>query len=36
MDEISLFPCYIKANEVPIIIISLASFGKLNIFTPDS
>ena len=30
MDEISLFPCHIKANEVPSIIVSLASFGKLK------
>ena len=30
MDEISLFPSPIKANEVPSIIVSLASFGKLN------
>ena len=30
MDEISFFPCNIKANEVPSIIVSLASFGKLN------
>ena len=30
MDEISLFPCHIKANEVPGIIVSLASFGKLK------
>ena len=32
MDEISLFSCNMKANEVPSTIISLASFGKLNIF----
>ena len=32
MDEISLFSCNIKANEVPSTIISLASVGKLNIF----
>ena len=32
MDEMSLFPCNIEANEVPSTIISLASFGKLNIF----
>ena len=32
MDEISLFPCNIMANEVPSTIILLASFGKLNIF----
>ena len=32
MDEILLFPCDIKANEVPSTIISLASFGKINIF----
>ena len=31
MDEISLFPCNIKTNEVPSIILLLASFGKLNI-----
>ena len=32
MDEILHFSCNIKANEVPSTIISLASFGKLNIF----
>ena len=32
MDEILLSSCNIKANEVPSTIISLASFGKLNIF----
>ncbi len=32
MDKISLFPCNIEANENPSTIISLASFGKLNIF----
>ena len=32
MDEISLFPCNIEANEVPSTIISSASFSKLNIF----
>jgi hypothetical protein len=32
MDEISFFLCNIKANDVPSTIISLASFGKLNIF----
>ena len=32
MDEISLFPCNIEANEVPSTIISLAYFGKLKIF----
>ena len=31
MDEFSLLPCNIETNEVPSTIISLATFGKLNI-----
>ena len=36
MDKISLFPCNVEANEVPSTIISLTSFGKLNIFNKMS
>ena len=32
MDEILVFPCNIKTNEVPGTIISLVSVGTLNIF----
>ena len=32
VSDIQLFPCNIETNKVPSTIISLASFGKLNIF----
>ena len=36
MDEILVFPCNIKTNEVPSTIISLVSVGTLNIFNKKS